>query len=296
MPNKHSKNMKNILLVLAFLFIAYSCSDGNSTIPGEEEEEEPGKNKPTALTISLKAKKEKGNIFDLMEFYMMPDRNCTLYDIKETYDSLLWRVQGKDETFKLSEQTNSSSSVIFGWSHSFYKAGRYYTIMDGYKDGKVILSDTTVVDVEDKRDFLYYNWEDITSTILHFTGNVNVLDNDFKISFRPRFIDNSPSVYVNFRVYDIIKDEEEVKKYHNERQEKLVLKYISGFYGEPKLSYEKDNTTIEEAFHTIFEQEEDFYSPRYIWQAPTANIVLLKSYDELGEYYEYCIYAEPIKD
>lgn len=291
--------MKNLLFLLSFLFLAYSCSDGNSTTPGGEEEgEEPGKETPAPVVISLKVKQEKANIFDAMEFYLVPDRDCSLQDVVEAYDSILWRVKDNKGTLKLLEQTTYSvieTSFTYSWSHNFHNEGSYHTIMDGYKDGKIIRSDTTIVVTENKRDFLYYDWKDITSSSKGLEGNANALESEYEISFNKKYIDEFPSLYVHFSAFHKTK-EEEAKKFYNEKQEKLMLDYISGLYGSPKFSFDKNPATIQEDYHSIFQKEDDSYTPRYIWQTETSNIALVKEYNEWGEHYECYIYAEPKLD
>jgi hypothetical protein len=281
--------MKNLFIPLSILLFICSCSD-NSFDDGTD----PDGNETGFVTISLKAKQTEGNIHDLMQFYMVPDKECTMLDVNNSYDSLIWRIQDNKGYLKLMEHTYNSGSMTFSWSHSFYEEFHGYAILDGFKDGKIILSDSLKIKVNNNRDFLGFNWGDITSSDQIYTGNVNVLEPDFDISWWRRFIAGKPSINVLFQpTEDIRNDDVLAEKFYTERQEQLILDYISGLYGEPVLNIDKDGATITDTFHSIFKQEEDSFSPRYIWETATSNIVMLQSYREPEQYYVCHIYAEP---
>ncbi len=285
--------MKHTLFILlAFLFL-YSCSDGNDL--GKDDGDDSGNgNNFSPVQISLKAKAQEANIHTMMVFYLVPHRDCTMLDIIQSYDSLVWRVQGEKGRLNLLAHTDGWMSFTNEWGHSFYEENHSNVILEGFKDGKIILADSVKIDVYNKRDFLGYNWKDITSSTNHRVGIANVLQPEFEISFIERYIDGLPSLYVYFEpAWEVVRDEELSKNFYTQQQEPLIRNYISKLYGDPKLSLEKDADKLVESYHNIFKQEEDAYTPRYVWETRTTNIALVQKYGNWGDYEAYYIYAEP---
>lgn len=283
--------MKNIFVCLFLLLFICSCSDNSDDIIPEKE----NNNNSNRVTLRLKAKQQEGNLLDMVDFYIAPKESYTMLDINEAYDSILWRIQDQKGTFKLLEHTNNSSHFVFSWGHSFYVNGHYSAIMDGFKDGNIISSDTLEIEIKNKRDFLNINWADITSSNLALRGNNNVFNPDFNIFFSQSYKDQHPSVYVHFlpnnKIYnDDIKKEE----YYTKKQEQLILKYISEIYGEPELSFAKDNATVTKEYSDRFKQADSSFTPRYIWKTQTSHIALVTKYSELDRCDQYYIYAEPM--
>ncbi|MBS5979487.1 MAG: hypothetical protein KIB51_07075, partial [Dysgonomonas mossii] len=153
---------KIVFILLTFLFL-YSCSDGNDL--GKDDGDDSGNgNNSSSVKISLKAKAQEANIHTMMEFYLVPGEDCTMLDIMESYDSLVWRIEGEKGRLNLLSHAPGWMSFTSRWGHCFYEESHGNVILEGFKDGKVVLSDSVKIDVYNKRDFLGYNWKDITSS------------------------------------------------------------------------------------------------------------------------------------
>ena len=283
---------KIVFILLTFLFL-YSCSDGNDLVKDDGDESGNGNNS-SSVKISLKAKAQEANIHTMMEFYLVPGEDCTMLDIMESYDSLVWRIEGEKGRLNLLSHAPGWMSFTSRWGHCFYEENHGNVILEGFKDGKVVLSDSVRIEVYNKRDFLGYNWKDITSSTNHRTGIANILKSELEISFIERYIDGLPSLYVYFEpAWEVGRDEKLSENFYTQKQETLIRNYISKLYGDPKFSFEKDADKLVESYHKIFKQEEDAYTPRYVWETKTTNIALVSKYVDWGDYQAYYIYAEP---
>lgn len=276
--------MRKIFLASFFLFLVCSCSKDDGIL--DEGNENPD---PERVSLRLNVSKKEAITFESIEFRLVPDKAVSLLDIEESYDSLVWSVPELGGRFKLMEFTNSSSHFTLSWGHSFYNTGRFHTILLGFKDGEAILSDTLDVDIHDKSDFLGKNWRDITASDWANIGSANVFDAEYMIYFRQEYEDGFPSLRVTFRPNDKINQ----KEYYEQKQEQIILNYISVVYGTPLLAIDKDRDIILSTFHNLFKQESDSYSPRYIWVTNTTNIALVEEFDSLERCAKYLVYAEP---
>ena len=86
----------------------------------------------------------------------MPGEDCTMLDIMESYDSLVWCIEGEKGRLNLLSHAPGWMSFTSRWGHCFYEENHGSVILEGFKDGKVILSDSVKIDVYNKRDFLGY--------------------------------------------------------------------------------------------------------------------------------------------
>ena len=77
------------------------------------------------------------------------------------YDSIVWSSPEFPETFKVYEKNlNSSVSsehLVTQWGSYFFDSGSHKTILKGYKNGRVICSDSISFELKD-RDFLCFDW------------------------------------------------------------------------------------------------------------------------------------------
>ena len=285
--------MKNILLALFLFFFVASCSSDDpidETGGGNPE----GPKEPKNVTVGIRVSSQKGNIFDDLQFTLFPSKDCTMLDVMRTYDSLVWYVPELDERVKILENEEGKSKVKLSWANSFHNEGTYRTILRGFKDNQKGLDDTIVVSIENKRDILGYNWKDITETQPIQYGSTNVFDTRHDIYTRKIYENGSPALEIRYNLQwsGTIADEI-LKEYQVKEQEAKTLNYITSLYGKPKLSYEKEGTTIVDTYKNIFKHGDKKLVPRYIWETNTSRIVLLQVYGIWGEWNSYFAIAEP---
>ncbi len=272
------KNFTYLLLVALFIL---SCSEENDTKPVDK-----------SLKLRLEATKTEGNIFELIDFNInfegnpnLPD--ITLADIINVYDSIVWKVSGNEKRFKILEFNNSSSEFTFGWGHNFFQPAEYETILIGYKDDAIIYSDTLVVTISNNKDFLGYNWKDITATSEYYSGIVyaDVLSSLYELATSQDIHEGTPSVSLFYKT-----DINEEQSIFSQKSEKQLFDFISSLYSTPIFD-QNDANALSENYNKLFKYKATDASPKSIWITPKSKIVLLESVWIYGKY--YYIYAEP---
>lgn len=285
--------MKCILLITSLLFLVASCSSDHPSSPDWEKPKDPDKPGISDLIgIKINASVKEANIFDNVQFTLSFDKNCNMYDIRQNYDSLVWIVPELNGVFNVMR----TSEFNLSWGQSFLSEGKFLTILQGFKDNKMVLADSVTIKVKNKRDILGYYWKDITENQNMIYGTPNILDSYYGIYTRKIYEDATPALEVYFslnykgRIPDNI-----IRPFYEKEQEKVAYDYITKLYGNPKLSYDKDASIVEIYKKTFKQPIGKILLPRYIWKTRTSNIVLLQDYDKWGEWHTYFVLAEPNK-
>lgn len=285
--------MKNLLLILSFLFLVSACSSDDPFDPnGDGNNRGDGTDNPTFVRLGIRASEKEVNIFDNIQFTLYPDRDCNMLEVRESYDSLVWLVPELDGLFKIMRP----NEFTFSWSNSFYNEGKYHTILQGFKDKKMVVADTIIVNVKNRRDILGYYWKDITKTQGGLYGTADIFDSRYGIYTREVYANESPALEIYYKlgyIYENSMTDEMLKTFHEQELEKIIYNYLVQLYGEPKLSHEKDEAAIVDLYNSAFRHGDATLSPRYIWQTNTARIVLLEMYEEWGDWNTYFALAEP---
>lgn len=285
--------MKCILLITSLLFLVASCSSDQPSSPDWENPKNPDKpGNSDFIGIKINASVKEANIFDNVQFTLSFDKNCNMYDIRQNYDSLVWIVPELNGVFNVMR----TSEFNLSWGQSFLSEGKFLTILQGFKNKKMVLADSVTIKVKNKRDILGYYWKDITENQNMIYGTPNILDSYYGIYTKKIYEDATPALEVYFslnykgRIPDNI-----IRPFYEKEQEKIAYDYITKLYGNPKLSYDKDASIVEIYKKTFKQPIGKILLPRYIWKTKTSNIVLLQDYDKWGEWHTYFVLAEPNK-
>ncbi len=271
--------MKKLVYFVFVIMLGSACSKNEGPLPQEptapESAEEP-------VAINLRADAKKGNIFQMIQFGLYAEEDFSLLDLTEAYDSLVWTASGTDGRYKVYEHGHepgySYSHLALGWGHSFFLPGEYETVLTGYKDDKAIRADTLTVTIADGKDFLCYDWNEITARGEGGTGYADVLsDRNFTTSVG--FNDNGPSV--NLFLWDTWESEESVG---------ILSDHISSLYSAPV--YGLGDESLVERYEALFKNRREDEYPLSIWITEASNIVLVKWDTGYGAYH-YEIHAEP---
>lgn len=288
--------MKNWFYFLFTALIFSSCSEIDNSVLGKDDKDDKengggsGEVENEILALNLNVKDDQNNIFDLVEFNIVPERTMTIADLEEHYDSLVWRVAELAGSYKVFEYTNHSTSFKFQWSHNFFLPGEYTTFLLGYKNDEVIYSDTIPVKITEDKDFLGYNWKDINGSIGHSTGYVDVLLEDKEFVTYQDIHQGIPSVKLS--LWSRGRQDEQV---FIQESEKILSDYITSLYSSP--TYNLTDDTLLEKYNSLFTHKKENAYPQCIWLTSKSKIVLLKCYDKIfTKYFEYEIYAEPGED
>lgn len=285
--------MKCILLITSLLFLVASCSSDQPSSPDWENPKNPDKpGNSDFIGIKINASVKEANIFDNVQFTLSFDKNCNMYDIRQNYDSLVWIVPELNGVFNVMR----TSEFNLSWGQSFLSEGKFLTILQGFKDNKMVLADSVTIKVKNKRDILGYYWNDITENQNMIYGTPNILDSYYGIYTRKIYEDATPALEVYFSLnYKGHIPDNIIRPFYEKEQEKIAYDYITKLYGNPKLSYEKDASIVEIYKKTFKQPIGKILLPRYIWRTKTSNIVLLQDYDKWGEWHTYFVLAEPNK-
>ncbi len=261
-----------ICMILIGLFIS-SCS--NSDDDSQEI---------TNPTIKLKFKAEQttGNIYEMFVFNLYSEEGGTLFDIENTYDSLVWTVPDLGRFHLLKKD-----SFINQWSQVFFLTGKNKTILLGYKDNKIITSDSIDINVLKKNtDFLYFNWVDVKES-KGSTAYADILAKDYTFATYQSIKDSIPSITLF-----LLNEGKDDGKTFSQKSEKILFDYIKTLYSEPTYT-EKQNELLTKEYNKLFNNKEKGAKPISIWITPKSKIVLYSYYEEYGGYNEYRIQAEP---
>lgn len=279
--------MKNFVFILIVCLITASCSESDDTI-GNQDPDSPD-SKEDIVKISLHAAQSEANIFELIVFNISPSRNTTFWELKNTYDSLVWNISGVGRLKVFShftEEGYSETELKNQWSHNFFEPKNYKTVLLGYKDNKIILADTASVDIKNQKDFLEYNWSDITSSSRGSKGYNDAFE---KINLATYYTveEGNPSI----NLFSHISSKVETESISAQKTKTILYNHITAIYSNP--SYSNNSPLLESKYDELFKTKRENATPLNIWLTPTSNIVLLEYHDEYSSYPEYEIHAEP---
>lgn len=230
----------------------------------------------------LGVKQPAGNIFELMEFHLYNDSPELVFnELYYVCDSILWRVKDQEGAFRIFNSTGNGIHLVMKWAHCFQLPGKYETYITAWKDNKEIFSDQLNISVTDEKDFLMYDWEDITETSKVWTEYIDVLGNNPYLATAHDLNGTIPSV-------EMRASKETFSKSHD-----ILYSYLRELYGEPTYEDEKEKQEIFQLYDELFSEHKKYPDgyPHAIWITERARIVLLEveSYDT----FKYAVYAEP---
>lgn len=251
---------------------------------------ETGETATLAVTVTefplpqLGARQTGGNIFDMMEFYLYNKNDYSLSidfnELAAVCDSIVWTVKGVEGSYKVFKYEKgdnyTNQEFIEEWSHCFMLPGEYETLLTTYKDGKAISSSKQNQTITNKKDFLAYNWSEITHTSQAWADFANVLNRD-NIWSTYKFNNGIPSVHLISPKGDA---------YH------MLYGYLCKLYDQP--TYNDKEHKLWRLYDQLFSENKISGNPCAIWVTERAHIILLLA-DEDYDWQRYKVYAEPAK-
>ncbi len=266
--------MKYLIYLIVITLFFPSCSDSNN-----DSQETPNQ---IIIDLKLKAEQTTGNIFDLFVFNLYSEKGFTLFDISNTYDSLVWKIPNLGSFHLLTKNTFTHQ-----WSQVFFLPGEYTTILLGYKENKIITSDSIEINILKKNtDFLYFNWENVKKS-QGSTAYADILAKDYTFATYQSLNDSIPSVTL-FLLNEGKSDE----KTFAQKSGEILSGYITSLYSEPTYTTKQNELLLEE-YDKLFRDRRKGSKPLSIWITSKSRIVLYSYSDEYREYEEYRIHAEP---
>lgn len=242
------------------------------------------------LRVKMNAKEKEGNIFDLMEFnlFSYSEKDFTLLDLTEAYDSLVWVCTNTNQRYKILEDSGNSTHFTWKWSNCFFLPAKYETVLLGYKNNQLISGDTVTVDIANNKDFLGYNWKDVVRTSRYNIGYQNVFLKGCDFVTYSIVTEGIPSACLF-----LIDNKNTGERTFALKSKQILFDYISSLYSTP--TYSSDGNQLFSEVYNTFRNKEEGTTPEYIWITTKSKIALIKRYDEAANYLKYEIYAEPVK-
>lgn len=231
----------------------------------------------------LAAKQPKGNIFDTMSFYLHNDSSEPVFnELSSVCDSIVWTVKGQNGSYRVFDYDGSNSHLAMEWGHCFMFPGEYETYLTVWKDNKEIFRDQLDISVADDKDFLAYDWKDITKTSQAWTGGyADVLG-------------SSPDLMTSYNLNGTVPSVEVLLWSNRNQSYDILYSYFSKLYSEPTYEDHKEKQKMFQLYDELFSGQKK-YSHEYpcaIWVTERANVVLLEV--EGPDTFKYVAYAEPV--
>ena len=221
------------------------------------------------------------NIFEPVHFYL-DGNNYMQQDLRELCDSLVFDIpwlKGTHLSRKIYFHETGRLQLISGWDHRFILPMSGLCRIKAYKDGDVVYSDAISISLTNDKDFLMYNWEEITESMNNSIGYVNFVDEGHEFLSTHYVVGETPIAKVS-----LSKPTDDTLDW--------LYEYLYKLYKEPLYSSE---SFAQEQYKNLFTDIDDRETPLYIWQTASSLIALIHWYDTDEDIIQYYIKAEPIK-
>lgn len=219
------------------------------------------------------------NIFEPVHFYLEGDDYMN-WSLSQLCDSLVFSVMGENESRKVYYDEKGHSELIVGWDHYFYLPKGCICSIQAYKDNDVIYTDAIEVNLTNDKDFLMYDWDDISDAAIGTVPYNNFIIPELCLISRAGFVGEVPYAIVTM---DKGMNVEGVKAW--------LYDYVVKFYKEPTYSESSEvNTKYAELFASADEKD----TPLFVWN-DNKSVVALIMYDYGEGRWIYYIKAEPVK-
>lgn len=235
----------------------------------------------------LGIKQPKGNIFDMMNFYLdTGSQSISFNNLSAVCDSIVWTVDGLNGSLKVFGYGKGDGwaehHLTWTWGHSFKYPDDYKTSLTAWKDNKVIYRHHLFVSIMNDKDFLAYNWSDITNDSQAPKGYADALKSSPDLMTTCGLSGSVP--YVEVRLFS----EDLAQQYHT------LYNYFCKLYSVPTYDDKADKQKMWQLYDELFSEQKKYPEayPVSIWVAERANIVLLLMENSNG-ISRYVIYAEP---
>ena len=223
----------------------------------------------------------KANIFEPVHFYLQGD-DYMLRDLRELCDSLVFDIpwlKGSRLSRKIYFNEDGRTQLTYGWDHRFILPASGICNIKAYKDRKVVYQDGVSVSLTNDKDFLMYNWDEITESMNSAIGYVNFVDEKHEFLSTHYVMNETPIAKVW-----LSKPTDDTSKW--------LYEYLCKLYKEPLYSSESG---VQEQYDKFFADTDDREVPQYIWNTDRSRIALVHWYDSEEDTSQYYIKAEPVK-
>ena len=237
--------------------------------------------------LSVQTDNKLPSSFDLFTFKVLDNegRYSPFPKFTEYYDSIIWSAEAYPDNeriyYKEKTATSSGEKTVTQWASYFYQKEPLWTYLKGYKNGRVVHTDSLKLQFYPK-DFLFINWK---GTDIHLTdtaiGIYCRLYKDVEFSVLPPH-DKDGHIYAKVSLYPKQGEEDASLAI---RAKEVLIGLMDYHLGASKAF---DEASIRERFHCLPSD----VTPVTFWQTESTYAVLvLTSSDEFPQ--TYYIHAEP---
>lgn len=219
------------------------------------------------------------NIFEPVHFYLEGDDYMN-WSLSQLCDSLVFSVMGENESRKVYYDEKGHSELIVGWDHYFYLPKGCICSIQAYKDNDVIYTDAIEVNLTNDRDFLMYDWDDISDAAIGTVPYNNFIIPELCLISRTGFVGEVPYAIVTMD-----------KGMNVEGVMAWLYDYVVKLYKEPLYS---ESEEVKAKYNELFASADVKDTPLYIWK-DSKSVVALIQYDYGEGRWIYYIKAEPVK-
>ena len=220
------------------------------------------------------------NIFEPVHFYLQGNEYMH-QDLRELCDSLVFDIpwlKGCRLSRKIYFHEEGKANLISGWDHRFILPIDGICSIKAYKNGEVIYNDGVSVLLTDDKDFLMYDWDEVTANLNSSIGYVNFVDDRHEFTGTHYIVNNTPIAKVSLN-----KPSVETLEW--------LYEYLCKLYKEPLYNNESG---VQEEYSRLFTDIDRRETPLSIWQTERSLFALIHWYDSDEDISRYYIKAEPI--
>jgi hypothetical protein len=236
---------------------------------------------PTLTVKGAFANSYSANIFEPVHFYLQGN-DYMQSDLRELCDSLVFEIpwqKGTHLSRKIYFHEIGKAELISGWDHRFILPFGGICSIKAYKDGKLVYNDGISVSLSNDKDFLMYNWDEVTENSNSSVAYINFVDEKHEFVSSHYILDGTPIVKVS-----LSKPADDTLEW--------LYEYLYKLYKEPLYGGESG---VQEQYGKLFTDTEKRETPLYIWQTDRSRIALIHWYDSDEDITKYYIKAEPVK-
>lgn len=270
------KSISAFFLVIVILLA--SCTKNEEKITEKNDK----------LKISFKSKKETAEIFELMEFSLVSEREFYSNELSQAFDSIVWSVKSINGTQKIYYHTPNSSSLKLKWSTNFFFPGNYTMYLTGYRNNTIVQKDSATIIITNDKDFLGINWNEIDGTDNYNIGYHDAFSNYNFSAHKTKKNDITSVTFLHMN------DKDKGDFDYAGEAKKILYDYICKIYSQPTYNENTDDDLLMEKYKTLFKSPQANTVPVCIWTTKTSNIALIDYSEKLYlESAKFRIYAEP---
>ena len=221
------------------------------------------------------------NIFEPVHFYLEGDDYMN-WSLSQLCDSLVFSVMGEDGSRKVYYDEKGHSELIAGWDHRFYLPQSCLCRIQAYKNNEVIYTDAIEVNLTNDKDFLMYDWDEISDAAIGSITYNNFIEPQYSIVTSTYWKGQRPYAKVAVEKPESLED-----------ARTWLYEYMKKLYKDPVYS---ESSEVKMKYAELFVSAQEDETPLYIWKDDKAVVALVEQYDEFVPMTRVYVKAEPCTD